>query len=650
MKKTVAIIASFICLSQSATAQQIVSTAEIANKVLEKGLKQTDLGLYTGSLLLQAMAELSVVKNDREMIGRTVALFKKFPTKEIEGRGSFISYSAGGSGAAYLDWLAVDTSLHSQVSEGAKRMVAKQKRSSEGLLTANWLVDSLDAVFIDMAFAVTPYLLYTGLKENNSEYINLAVFETLELFKILKDSKTGLLHQGRGFAGKGSISQDNWSRGNGWAAMSIASLVRDLPTGHAKRSEVEQEAKLFFEAVLKHQNSKGLWHQEMTDNSSFTETSGTGLLLYGLGIMIQKGLLPEAKKSNFITGLKGLTAYIAADGGVSHACFSCLCPRKGRKEDYVNHVWVYNDPHGFGPIVLAFAQALKMGIKELRLSNAAGSLAALDTSSNVVKTYVRYVPERNQDIAWENDRIGFRFYGPPVRDKVSSGVDIFAKSVDYSIIDKWYRLNARGLDYHVDRGEGLDFYHAGFLRGCGGTAVWKDGTPYPSPTYSSHRIIQNDKHKIVFEVSFDPWNAGGITMSETKRITMVNGTSFFKVESMFHSDFKEDIMVGVGLTTFGHPSLIKSKERALLSSWERVDSTQGYLGTAIVADPGGIKGFEKNLADEYMLVKVSPNKPFVYYVGAGWHGNGRFKKAGSWQKMLAQSGTWKALSEVYKKE
>lgn len=645
MKKLFPLLA-IICLHQLTLAQQTVSTAALAKNVLEKGLKQTDLGLYTGSLLLQAMAELSTATKDEALTRQTTSLLKKFGTKEIEGRGSFISYAAGGSGAAYFNYLGIDTSLNRQVLEAAKRMVEKQKRSSEGILTANWLIDSLDAVFIDMAFAVTPYLLYTGLKEGNQGYIDLAVYETLELFKILKDNKTGLLHQARGFNGKGSISEDNWSRGNGWGALGIATLVRDLPATHIKRGEVEREAKVFFEAVLRYQNAAGLWHQEMTDKTSFTETSGSGLLLHGLGIMLQKGLLPAKYRTNFMKGLNGLTTYIAADGGVSHACWSCLSPRKGRKEDYVNHVWVYNDPHGFGPVVLAYAQAIKMGINELKPAQPLGALVKFDTTTNVVKTYVRYVPERNQDIAWENDRIAFRLYGPPVRDKVSSGVDIFAKSVDYSIIDKWYRLNARGLDYHVDRGEGLDFYHAGFLRGCGGTAVWKGGKPYPSPTYSSHRIIQNNKDKIVFEVVFDPWDAGGTMVSEKKRITMVNGTAFFKVESTIQAKTEEDLTVGIGLTTFGQPTVFRSETKGLLSSWEAPDSTHGHLGTAVVVNPSQLKGFDRSTKDEYVLITVKPGQPFTYYIGAGWEGAEPFKNDGAWTRLLDNT-SWQGLNAVY---
>ena len=477
--------------------------------------------------------------------------------------------------------------------------------------------------------------------------MTLAVDETLQLFKILADKKTGLLHQGRGFNGRGSVSEDNWSRGNGWGSLAIATLLRDLPKNHSARGEVAAVAKAFFLSVIRHQDKGGLWHQEMTDATSFTETSGSSLLLYGLGIMLDKGLLEKKYLQNFINGLNSLTAYVAGDGGVSHACYSCLCPRKGRKEDYVNHVWVYSDPHSFGPVVLALAQAVKMGITQLKPLEKQGALAVLDTLTPVVKTYVRYIPERSQDIAWENDRIAFRYYGPPVRDKVSSCVDIFCKSVNYSIIDKWYRLNARGRYYHEDRGEGCDFYHVGFLRGCGGTAIWKNGQPFPSTTYASHRIITNRKDRIEFELTFDPWDAGGITVSEKKKISMVNGTNFFKVESTIQSSTNDDIIVAIGITTFGHSPLVKDAAKGLLASWEAPDSTHGFLGTAIVTEPSGITSFINNGGDEFILVKVKPNKPFTYYAGAGWEGNKRFKKDGSWQQAMNREAGWQVLNKIY---
>jgi hypothetical protein len=43
-----------------------------------------------------------------------------------------------------------------------------------------------------------------------------------------------------------------------------------------------------------------------------------------------------------------------------------LCPGKGTKEDYKNYEWLPNDPHAFGPVVLAFTQGYRLGIGTLK--------------------------------------------------------------------------------------------------------------------------------------------------------------------------------------------------------------------------------------------------------------------------------------------
>ncbi len=342
-------------------------TLQVAERVLDRGLSIVDLEKYPGMLMLHGMSEMALVHPERqeELLGQTVALFQKYRTREIKGGGSFICYEAGGTGAALLHCKKVAGVLAEQVDDAARRMVRDQKRSTEGLLIPHWATEN--QVFIDMAYAVTPFLLYSGLALDRPESVDLAVDETLELFRILEDEKTGLLHQARGFNRANDISEDNWSRGNGWGAFALAILVRDLPSQHPRRREVEQLAKSFFAAVLKHQDKDGMWHQEMSDETSYVETSGTGLLLYGLGIMIEKGLLDTQYKQNIERGLRGYLAYIDADGSVRHACKGCLCPGHGTKEDYKRQEWLPNDPHGFGPVVLAFTQGYRLGIVRIEL-------------------------------------------------------------------------------------------------------------------------------------------------------------------------------------------------------------------------------------------------------------------------------------------
>ncbi|AEI51084.1 DUF4861 family protein [Runella slithyformis] len=620
------------CVSQPAQAQKTtksISTESIAELAIERGLKEIDLGIYGGTLFMHGLSELAVLQKDPKNLNRAIELFGKFKTKEIKGRGSFISYEAGGSGVAYLNYLKKSDKLKEQAEEYADKMFKNQKRTSEGLLTAPWLKDSLDQFMIDCAFAVTPYMLYAGLSMNKPEYVDLAVFETLEMFKILKDPN-GLIHQGRGFQGLGKISEDNWSRGNGWGAFALAFLVRDLPDTHPKKKEVNELAKNFFTAILKFQNQEGLWNQEMTEHTSFVETSGSGLMLFGLGICLEKRIIDTSYLPQFIKGLSGYTSYITPDGSISNVTIGCLCPGKGTKKDYIKHAWKLNDIHAFGPVVLAFTQAAKMGIKEITPAKSIGCYVTDFGKPMKPQAFVRYMPEANGNICWENDRIAFRVYGPPVKHRVSSGIDIWTKSVDYPIVSKWYDQNNQGKSYHDDHGEGNDFYHVAYGRGLGGTAVWRNGKPYISQPYATHRILKNTEEEIAFELHFDAWDADGIKVSEKKVISLKIGTNFCKVVSTFTTASKEPLTIALGISYSNKPEIISDAKKGTLTLWESFQPQNGELGTTVSVKPADFKAFGDYEKEKYMLIKAKSGQPITYYVGAGWSKAPQFKTKQDW--------------------
>jgi len=615
-----------------------VDTRVMAELVAQKGLATIDLELYTGSLLMQGLSELSMVQADDKLLKQTLALFAQYKSKKINGRGTLISYEAGGNGAAYLLYLKKSEALREQVAEFAGKMVKNQKRSSEDLMTASWLPDSLDPVFIDVAFAVTPYLLYSGLALNKPDYVDYAVYQTTELFRVLADPN-GLIHQGRGFRAKGVVSQDNWSRGNGWGALGLAALVRDLPARHPQRKAVDALAKRFFTTVLKYQNRDGLWHQEMTDTTSYVETSGSGLLLYALGIAIEKKIIDQSYLPAFQRGISALTAYVAEDGAVTHACGSCLYPGQGTKADYKKKGWNYNDPHAFGPVVLAFTQAYKLGIRQVEPAKPLGYFIDKEASLRKPQTYLRYMPEANGNILWENDRIAFRVYGPPVKDRVSSGIDVWTKSVSYPIIDHWYQLNGQGKEYHIDRGEGCDFFHVGFGRGDGGTAIWLNGKPFISQPYATHKILKNTDEEIAFELIFDPWKVGDdpatwYMVSERKVISMKMGTNLFKVVSTFETDYKGPLTAAIGISFVDKPEILADQKTGTLTIWESYQPQNGELGTSVVANPAVVQGFATHEKEQFVLINAKAGQPITYYVGAGWTKNPHVKSKQDWLTYL----------------
>ena len=81
----------------------------------------------------------------------------------------------------------------------------------------------------------------------------------------------------------------------------------------------------------------------------------------------------------------------------------------------------------------------------------------LKTSTHVS---ARFVPERKDDFAWENDIAAYRMYGPALApENPSNGIDLWLKKTDLLIVDTfYYREHTLGLPYHVDYGKGLDCY------------------------------------------------------------------------------------------------------------------------------------------------------------------------------------------------
>lgn len=74
------------------------------------------------------------------------------------------------------------------------------------------------------------------------------------------------------------------------------------------------------------------------------------------------------------------------------------------------------------------------------------------------ETWARFVPERKDDFAWENELTAFRTYGPAIRPTgqpfrpgmEDSGIDCWTKRVNYPIIDKWYAGERHHAGYHQD--------------------------------------------------------------------------------------------------------------------------------------------------------------------------------------------------------
>jgi hypothetical protein len=275
-----------------------------------------------------------------------------------------------------------------------------------------------------------------------------------------------------------------------------------------------------------------------------------------------------------------------------------------------------------------------------------GESAKIEADS--VRTYSRFVPERIDDYAWENDLVAFRTYGPEAQRLVdegekggtlSSGLDCWLKRVNYSIIDKWYRKPALGGTYHKDDGEGYDPYHVGDSRGCGGVGVWKDDSLYVSKNFVSYKKIADGPVRNIFELTYAPWQAAGITIVERKRITIDLGNQLYQVEDILEpSSALPNLTIGV--TLHNKTGVVKADTiKGWFSYWESIDDS--HIGTGVVVAPKYLQGFEdyrtskKDLSQLHIITNPIDNT-VVYYAGFGWDKAGIITTGDKWNVYLDQ--------------
>lgn len=609
--------------------------SKVADAVIAKAPSHLDYGHYAGTVFTQGLAEYCLETGSYR--AETRALAHDFISGNRTGYGSFISYGTGGNFLAELAANGWDQARET-VKATAARMWEEQPRNCQGLMVPPWCEASRNPLFIDCVLAATPYFLYAGLAEGEQEYIDYAAYMTLKTFEDLRDQESGLVHQARAvmWMETGKITGDCWSRGNGWGAMALAALLKDFPRENPQWQRIEALAADFFRSVAKYQDADGLWHQEMTWEDSYPEVSGSALLLYGLGRAVEAGVLPRKEfLPVFKKGLEGLLLYVDKDGNIANTCSGCLAWGDGSKDAYATHEYYTNEPHAFGPVLLALAQARFLGIH--RVKTALGAR----TAGKIPACHVRMVEERKGDIAWENDRAAFRIYSQTVKDKVSSGVDYWGKRVDYPIIEDWYALNDKGLDYHTDRGQGRDFYAVGKLRGLGGTGIWKGNKLLVPEPYIKYEILKDTPEAIAFRLEYPAIEYGGNTYNLSETIEMVLGTPFFKKTPVLETGDPE-AKIAIGLTDFG-----KAEVRAqggALTLFEDLGEDK-LLAGAIVADkPCGTVRDGKDC-----LLLLDPDGNTSAFVGVAWSGDIRWRNLpGEWYTLVFGEDTYGIIDNKYK--
>lgn len=244
------------------------------------------------------------------------------------------------------------------------------------------------------------------------------------------------------------------------------------------------------------------------------------------------------------------------------------------------------------------------------------------------QVFGREAAERKDDFAWENELVAYRIYGPALEatGEITSGIDVWSKRIPNFVIDNFYKRDAEGarkhdpsLSYHLDNGQGLDSYLVGPSRGCGGTGVFADGKLIVSKNYTKLHILGNGPIRFSFEVTYAPWSANGVMVTETKRVTLDAGTHLNKIESTYTFDAASTLELAAGIAIHEGASAEFPAHGSIASVWDTPQlPSAGRIATGLVADPLQHAKSVEAAGHALLVFTRRSGEQFTYFAGSGW--------------------------------
>jgi hypothetical protein len=249
------------------------------------------------------------------------------------------------------------------------------------------------------------------------------------------------------------------------------------------------------------------------------------------------------------------------------------------------------------------------------------------------RAYGRFNRERRDDFAWENDVVAYRMYGAALESwkqepLTSSALDVWVKSTPRLIINDWYMID----DYHRNTGEGADLYSAGKTRGCGGSGLWRNGRLYTSPNFRNTRVLAQGPIRVMFELMYEGWDAGGTKVSETKRVTLDAGSHFSRFDLAFTPAPPAGSVLATGIRNNAGSTAKASPESGTLRGWEPLKDN-GSLGCAVIL-PGMTEMREAD--GNYLALGPAAAAAMTYYAGSAWDRGGQVKSVDEWDALIAR--------------
>jgi rhamnogalacturonyl hydrolase YesR len=147
-----------------------------------------------------------------------------------------------------------------------------------------------------------------------------------------------------------------WARGNGWVTVALVETLSAMPENDALRPQLLAILHKQIDGLRPLQTASGTWRQVLDKPELWEETSSTAMFAYGIARAVHRGWLPASDMAMARHAFAGVAKNVTADGVVKNTCAGTGI---GTTLDfYINRPHPDDDPHGWGPVLLAGTELL----------------------------------------------------------------------------------------------------------------------------------------------------------------------------------------------------------------------------------------------------------------------------------------------------
>lgn len=253
----------------------------------------------------------------------------------------------------------------------AEYMIKTQHRLEDGTFYRNnsYLPIMNETIWADDMYMSIPFLCRYYEETGDDLYLEEAKKQTKQFFHYLYMPELQIMSHIYDTHYK-IQTKVPWGRGNGWVLVSLTELLAVIPDGDNEKEELVTMFRTLCQGYLRLQGEEGMWHQVLTVDDSYEETSCTAMFIYGFARGVRYGWLEEKNvyAESAIDGWKALCKKAIDRKGNIYG----VCSGSGysfSKEYYAKDLsWIKNDLHGTGIVMLAGIEVEKM--KQLLLNEA----------------------------------------------------------------------------------------------------------------------------------------------------------------------------------------------------------------------------------------------------------------------------------------